>query len=137
MGVTPPSQPDAAERSVAALVAPIVAHVVACPGQTMPQIVQAFPHVPSRTVYRVIQAAVAQKLVRREPRQQGSLMTVIFPYGTPKATPSKPIASKDGHAPSVWVHPIRARALGLPVATRAAGRDAAPPFPNPLRGAAT
>ena len=137
MAVTPPSRLATAERTVAALIAPIVAHVVACPGQTMPQIVQAFPHVPSRTVYRVIQAAVAQKLVRREPRAQGSLMTVIFPYGTPKATTAKPIASKDGHASAAWVHPIRARALGLPVATRAAGRDDALTFPDPLRGAAT
>jgi hypothetical protein len=135
MTSTPQDEPAA--RTVAALIAPIVAHVVAFPGQTMPQIVQAFPHVPSRTVYRVIQAAVAQKLVRREPRAQGSLMTVIFPYGTPKATTTPAVRSKDGHAPAVWVHPIRARALGLPVATRAASRDAAPPFPNPLRGAAT
>jgi len=95
-------------HTVAALVAPIVAHVVASPGQTMPQIVHAFAHVPSRTVYRVIQAAVAQKLVRREPRQQGSLMTVIFPYGTPKATTAPAIRSKDGHASAAWVHPIRA-----------------------------
>ena len=137
MAVTPPSRLATAERTVAALIAPIVAHVVACPGQTMPQIVQAFPHVPSRTVYRVIQAAVAQKLVRREPRAQGSLMTVIFPYGTPKATTAKPIASKDGHASAAWVHPIRARALGLPVATRAAGRDDALTFPDPQQGAAT
>ena len=137
MAVTPPSRLATAERTVAALIAPIVAHVVACPGQTMPQIVQAFPHVPSRTVYRVIQAAVAQKLVRREPRQQGSLMTVIFPYGTPKATTTPAVRSKDGHASAAWVHPIRARALGLPVATRAAGRDDALTFPDPLRGAAT
>ena len=135
--MTAAPQDGPAARTVAALIAPIVAHVVAFPGQTMPQIVHAFAHVPSRTGYRVIQAAVAQKLVRREPRQQGSLMTVIFPYGTPKATPYKPIASKDGHAPSVWVHPIRARALGLPVATRAAGRDDALTFPDPQRGAAT
>jgi len=121
-------------HTVAALVAPIVAHVVASPGQTMPQIVQAFAHVPSRTVYRVIQAAVAQKLVRREPRQQGSLMTVIFPYATPKATTAPAIRSKDGHASSAWVHPIRARALGLPVATRPASRAEAPTFPNPHRG---
>lgn len=137
MAVTPPSRLATAKRTVAALIAPIVAHVVACPGQTMPQIVQAFPHVPSRTVYRVIQAAVTQKLVRREPRAQGSLMTVIFPYGMPKATKTPPIASKDGHASAVWVHPIRARALGLPVATRAAGRAAALTFTDPLRGAAT
>ena len=121
-------------HTVAALIAPIVAHVVASPGQTMPQIVQAFAHVPSRTVYRVIQAAVAQKLVRRERRQQGSLMTVILPYGAPKATTTAPIASKDGHAAAAWVHPIRARALGLPVATKAAGRVKAPTFPNPHRG---
>jgi hypothetical protein len=132
MTATPQDGP--AGRTVAALIAPIVAHVVASPGQTMPQIVHAFAHVPSRTVYRVIQAAVAQKLVRREPRQQGSLMTVIFPYGTPKATTPAPIRSKDGHASAPWVHPIRARALGLPVATRAAGRAEAPTFQNPHRG---
>jgi hypothetical protein len=130
--MTDAQQDGSAGRTVAALIAPIVAHVVASPGQTMPQIVHAFAHVPSRTVYRVIQAAVAQKLVRREPRAQGSLMTVILPYGTPKAT-TPAIASKDGHAPSVWVHPIRARALGLPVATRAAGRHEAPTFSNPHR----
>lgn len=133
--MTDTPQEGPAGRTVAALIAPIVAHVIASPGQTMPQIVHAFAHVPSRTVYRVIQAAVAQKLVRREPRQQGSLMTVIFPYGTPKAmTPA--VASKDGHAAAAWVHPIRARALGLPVATRAAGRADAPTFPNPHRGPA-
>jgi hypothetical protein len=135
--MTDAQQNGPAARTVAALIAPIVAHVVAFPGQTMPQIVYAFAHVPSRTVYRVIQAAVAQKLVRREPRQQGSLMTVIFPYGTPKATTTPAVRSKDGHASAAWINPIRARALGLPVATRAAGRDAAPPFHNPLRGAAT
>ena len=127
-------QDGPAGRTVAALIAPIVAHVVASPGQTMPQIVHAFAHVPSRTVYRVIQAAVAQKLVRREPRAQGSLMTVIFPYGTPKATTTPAIASKDGHAAAAWDHPIRARALGLPVATRPAGRHEAPTFSNPHRG---
>ena len=135
--MTAAPQDEPAARTVAALIAPIVAHVVASPGQTMPQIVQAFPHVPSRTVYRVIQAAVAQKLVRREPRQQGSLLTCVFPYRAPKAATTPAVRSKDGHASAAWVHPIRARALGLPVATRAAGRDAAPPFPNPLRGAAT
>ena len=137
MAVTPPRQLEAAERTVAALIAPIVAHVVACPGQTMPQIVHAFAHVPSRTVYRVIQAAVAQKLVRREPRQQGSLLTCIFPFGTPKATTPTAVRRKDGHASAAWVHPIRARVLGRPVATRPDGRDNAPTFPDPLRGAAT
>jgi hypothetical protein len=102
--------------SVDELINPVVAYVVASPHQTMPQIVQAFAHVPIRTIYRVIQAAVAQKLVRREPRR-GSLLSIVVPYGAANAKTPGPVTSKDGHAPAVWVHPIRARALGLPVAT--------------------
>jgi hypothetical protein len=40
-----------------------------------------------------------------------------------------------GFATRPWIHPIRARALGLPVATRPAGRHEAPTFSNPHRDA--
>jgi hypothetical protein len=121
--------------SVDELINPVVAYVVDSPGQTMPQIVQAFAYVPIRTIYRVIQAAVAQKLVRRMPRR-GSMLSIVVPYGAVNLKTPGPVTSKDGHAPAVWVHPIRARALGLPVATVV--RDQPPPdyaHPKQVRAA--
>lgn len=126
---------DPAEYTVAALMGPVVAYVVAYPGQTMPQIVDAFAHVPIRTMYRVIDAAERDKKVRRERIKHGTRLFCVHPYTAPKAAkPAAPVTTRDGHTESVWIHPIRARALGLPVATRAASHDDAPTFSDPFRG---
>jgi hypothetical protein len=109
---------DPAEYTVAALMGPVVAYVIAYPEQTMPQIVDAFAHVPIRTMYRVIDAAARDKKVRRERIKHGTRLFCVHPYTAPKAAkPAAPVTTRDGHTESVWIHPIRARALGLPVAS--------------------
>lgn len=120
MAVTPSRRLEAAEHSVATLIAPIVAHVIACPGHTMAEIGEAFPQVRLRTLYRVISAAIRMKLLRKETRILDKRRTCVFPSKARNGSVPVPTATKDGHVPSVWIHPIRAKALGLPVATRAA-----------------
>lgn len=132
---------DPVEMTVAALVGPIVAHVRAHPGQTVPEICAAFPMVHLRTMYRVLSAATRRKLLRKDRLNDGTRGFCVQPYHAPvpprTAQWSDKNVTKDGWTPPVWVHPIRARALGLTPTLAAPTHPLLDPdFSHPMKGAA-
>ena len=128
---------DPVQMTVAALVGPIVAHVRAHPGQTVPAVCAAFPMVPLRTMYRVLGAAARRKLLRKDRLNNGTRGFCVQPYHAP-VPPRTAHGTKDGYTPTAWVHPIRARALGLTPPPAAAPTQPLldPDFSHPMKGAA-
>ena len=92
------------------------------------------------TVIRVLRAAVKAGHMRGVRQSRNGVSVVLYTMATTGierrvSSTHHADVSEGGWTPAVWVHPIRARALGLPVATRAASHDEAPTFSDPFRGA--
>ena len=131
---------DPVEHTVAKLLGPVVAHVRAHPGQTVPDICAVFPTVPLRTMYRVLSAAARRHLLRKDRLNDGTRGFCVQPYHAP-APPrtvqwSDKTITKDGWTPPTWVHPIRARTLGLTPPPTPTHPLLDPDFSHPMKGAA-
>lgn len=126
---------DPVEHTVAKLLGPVVAHVRAHPGQTVPEICAVFPTVPLRTMYRVLGAAARRKLLRKDRLNNGTRGFCVQPYNAP-VPPRAAQGTKDGWTPTTWVHPIRARALGLTPPPTPTHPLLDPDFSHPMKGAA-
>jgi hypothetical protein len=105
----------------------ILAHIKQNGPKTVGEIVVAVECGSRSFIGRTLRAAIRKGVLHTQTKRVGNGSRKLYVLG-----PAPRLEIESGGVP--WIHPIRARALGLPVATR---RDESPiDYANPIRGAA-
>jgi hypothetical protein len=118
MAVTPPK--SARPTAGSAILDAIRQHGPLTPGELRDLLA---PIAPSTVKTSAMRLAMCGVLTRTPYTEPGGAATVQYDIGTVEYVARKPVhydtdAAGDAWQPAPWVHPIRARALGLPVASR-------------------